>query len=576
MKILKIFLVVMAILVPTLIIAAVIFVSTFDINRYKIQIANRVSAALGRKVVFKSAKLNISLKQGLSLKITNLGVADDPAFGKEDFLVVKEASFAIDVLGLVFGKKVSVSGILIDSPRITLIRGKDGNFNIGSLAEAGKKERVTGKAAAVSSSVLPALLISSLTIDRGTVFYIDQMTTPALSMEISQISLEANKISLSAAFPFVAEAAVLGDEKNIRLEAKVKIDLKKNAVAVSGLKATVELERIIPEKIPVYFPVAKGISLPTSLKGQAQFLFKDFTVSGKGLSDFSAEVSVENGYLQFKELASPIQDLAISAKITQKDVFLDRLSANLGQGHIEGSSMLEDYLFTQKYNLQAGVKNLSPEGIFIQNNSGVKLEGVISSQIGVSGSGFAPEAIKTNLSGQAQVIVVRPRLRNINVLRTVLDKITVIPGLSETIKASLPELFRQKLTQKDTILSDINLPVSITNGRLLLKDITLKADECVFQGWGEAELDGGFFLEGAFMIPQQLSQAMIAVVNQLTYLLDANNQIYVPLRVSGNASRLELKVDPAYIANKLLVGQGKKQLLKVLDKALGTPEGTQQ
>jgi hypothetical protein len=573
MKKFKIFLNVIAVLILVLIIAAVIFVMTFDINRYKTQIVNQASAALGRKVDFKSAKLDISLKQGLSLKITNLGVADDPAFGKEDFLAVKEASFAIDVFGLIFNKKVNVSGILIDSPRITLIREKNGSFNISSLAEAGKKDAVAGKAAAVSSPIaLPALLISSIRITRGTVVYIDRMVTPALLLEIGQIGMEANKVSLSAAFPFVAEAAVLSDQKNIRLEAKVGLDLKKNAVTVSGLKAEVELERIILEKIPVYFPLAKDISLPNSLKGQAQFLFNDFTISGKGLSVFSAEASLENGYLQFKDLASPIQDLALSAKITQNDIFLNKISAVLGQGKLKGSGKLQDYLSTQKYSLQASAENLTPQDIIIQDKSGVEAEGVVSVRLALDGRTFSPEAIKTNLSGEAGVSVISPRLKNVNILRTVLDKVTVIPGLSEKIKASLPELFRQKLTQKDTIFSKINLPVTVANGRLLLKEIVLKADEFLFEGWGEAGFDSSFFLEGAFIIPPELSQAMVAAVSQLQYLLSTGNQIYIPLRVSGNTGKLEFNVDAAYIANKLLAEQGKKQLLKVLDKALGTKE----
>ncbi len=573
MKILKIFLIVIAVLIPVLIIAAVIFVMTFDINRYKTQIVNQASTALGRKVDFKSAKLDISLKQGLSLKFINLGVADDPAFGKEDFLAVKEASLAIDIMGFIFSKKVNISGILIDSPRITLIREKNGSFNIGSLAESGKKDAAAVKAAAVSSPIaLPALLISSIRVTRGTVVYIDRMATPALSLEIGQIGVEANKVSLNAAFPFVAEAAVLSDQKNIRMEARVGVDIKNNVVTVSGLKAEVELERIMLEKIPVYFPMAKDISLPTSIKGQVQFLFEDFTISGKGLSAFSAQASLENGYLQFKDLASPIQDLTLSAKITQNDIFLNKISAILGQGKLEGSGKLEDYLSTQKYSLQASAENLTPQDIIIRDKSGVEAEGVISVRLKLDGSMFSPEAIKTNLSGEAQVSVISPRLKNINILRTVLDKVTVIPGLSEKIKASLPELFRQRLTQKDTIFSNIKLPVTIANGGLLLKEIVLKADEFLFEGWGEVGFDSSFFLEGAFIIPPELSQAMVAAVSQLQYLLSTGNQIYIPLRVSGNAGKLEFNVDAAYIANKLLVEQGKQQLLKVLDKALGTKE----
>jgi hypothetical protein len=573
MKKLKIFLIVIALLILVLIIAAIIFVMTFDINRYKTQIISQASAALGRGVDFEKAKLVISLGQGASLKIINLRIAEDTAFGKNDFLLVKKASFAINALGFIFDKKVDVSGILIDSPRITLIREKDGSLNVNSLAKVGKKDKITGKTTVASSpAALPALFISSLKMTGGTLTYIDRMFRPALSLQINDMSLEVSKISLTEPFGFVAEAAVLSNQKNVRLEAIVGLDLKKNAVVISSLKGTVELSRITLEKIPVYFPMAKGVSLPTSLKGQVVFSLPEMTLGAEGPLGLSVDAALNNASLQFKEIASPVQNLALNLKLREKNMTLEKVAASLGRGKLQGLGAIEDYLSAQKYSLQARAENLLLEEIIVQDKSAVKIEGIVSGQLSLNGQGFGPEAIKTKLFGEAQVSLVKPRLKNINVLRTVLDKIAVIPGLPEKIEANLPERFKQKLTQKDTVLADINLPATITNGRLIMKEIVLKADEFMFEGWGEAGFDGVFSLEGAFLIPQDLSGAMVAAVSQLEYLLSTGNQIYIPLRVSGNAARFEFNVDATYIASKLLMEQGGKQLLKVLDKAFGTKE----
>jgi hypothetical protein len=573
MKKIKIFLIVIAVLMLVLIIAVTIFLLTFDINRYKTQIVNQASAALGRSVDFGNAKLAFSLKQGVSLKIMDLRIAEDPVFGEDDFLLVKEASLGIDALGFIFNKKVDVSGILIDSPRIRLIREKDGSLNVNSLAKPEKKDQVAAKATTVSAPVtLPTLLISSLRMTGGTLVYIDRAFDSPLSLEINQISLEANKISLTAPFPIVCEAALLSNQKNVRLEAKVGLDLKKNAADISGLKGVVDLSKINLEKIPLYFPMAKGVSLPTGLKGQAQILFKDFTVSEKGLADFLAQASLEKGWLKFKELASPIEIVTLNAKITPNDLSLDKISASIGTGKLEGSGIITDYSSSQKYSLQASADNLLLQELIVQDKAALKLEGIASGGLKLNGHGFGPQDLETNLSGQAQVSVVKPRLRNINVLRTVLDKIAVIPGLSQKLAANLPERFKQKLTDKDTLLSDINLPATITNGRLMMKELVIKADEFRFEGWGEAGFDGSFTLEGAFLIPPDLSQAMVAAARQLEYLLSTGEQIYIPLRVSGNASKFEFTVDAAYIVERLLAEQGKKQLLKVLDKAFGREE----
>lgn len=584
MKKLKVFLIVIAGLILVLIIAAVIFLMTFDINRYKTQIVSQADAALGRKVDFEKAKLAFSLKQGVSLKVMNLRIAEDPLFGKDDFLSVKEASFAIDALGFIFNKKVDISGILIDSPRIRLIRDKDGSLNVNSLARPEKKAKAAGKTTTVSSpakevsspAALPALLISTLRMNGGTLIYLDQGLTPPLSLEINQISLAANKISLSAPFPVVCEAALLSNQKNVRLEARVQINPKKNTAEILGLKGTFDLSRINLEKIPLYFPMAKDASLPTSLKGQAQVSFKDFTVSEKGLSDLSAQISLEKGLLKLKELASAVEDLTLSSKITLSDLSIDKISAMLGTGRLEGSGEITDYLSAQQYSFQARADNLLLQDIIAQDKSEVEIEGIASGQLKLNGRGFSPQDVNTNLSGQAQIIVLKPRLKNINVLRMVLDKIAVIPGLSEEIEANLPERFKQKLTQKDTVLSDVNLGATIADGRMTARELVLKADEFRFEGWAEAGFDGSFSLEGAFLIPPDLSAAMVKAASELEYLLSTGDQIYIPLKVSGNAARLEFKVDAAYIASKLLAEQGKKQLFKVLDKALGIEEEASQ
>ncbi len=569
MKILKIIFIITAVLMMVLILALVIFIKTFDINRYKPQIISRASEALGRPVDFDKASLGISLRQGISIKITDLRVGEDPAFAEGDFLAVKGASFGVDVLGFIFQKKVNVPSVFIDAPRITLIRAGDGSVNINKIGKLKEKER---EISVPSVAALPALLISSVKATSGTLTYIDRLFKPALTLEIKNLGLEASRISLTDSFPFTVEAAVLSSQKNVFLEGMAQLDLQQGAVTISDLKGTAELSRILLEQIPVYLPMTKNLILPTSLKGQLVLVLKKMTVGAEGLSDLSAEASLQNGSLQFKEMASALEDVALNIKITEKDLLFEKASANLGKGNIEASGAVENYFLGQNYKMQARAENVSLADLIAQDKSPVKLSGIASGQLTLKGEGFSPSNINSNLSGQAEVNLFKPTLKDINVLRTVLDKISVIPGLSEKIEAGLPERFKQKITQKDTIFSDIRLPATIADGRLVMKDVVLQADEFIFKGQGTAGFDATFSLEGAFFIPQDLSQAMVAAADQLQYLLNSDNQIYIPLKVSGNAAELKFNVDATYMANKLLVEQGKKQLFKVLDKALGSKE----
>jgi len=573
MKVWKILLIVAAALIAVLILAAVIFVYTFDINRYKPQIIRRASEALGRPVDFTRASLVISLSQGISLKITGLSVGEDPAFGQGDFLTVKNASFGVDVLGYIFQKKISVPSIFIDSPRITFIRSGDGSVNIEKIGKLKEKERGIS---IPSLAALPALFISSVKSTDGALVYIDRMFKPALTLEIKDLFLEATSVSLADSFPFTLEATVFSNQRNVFIEGNAQFDLRENSVTISGLKGTTDLSRVSWGDIPANLAMTKNMILPTSAKGQLVLLIREAILGAKGLSALSAEVSLQKGSLRLKEMAQALEDVALNVKITEKDLLFEKASARLGTGKLEFSAAVQDYFLKQIYKMQVSAEDVSLADLIAQDKSPVKVAGTASSQFALNGEGFSPSNINSNLSGQAEIRVLKPMLKDINVLRTVLDKISVIPGLSEKIEAGLPERFKKKMAQKNTVFSDIKLPLTIANGRLMMKDAILEADEFIFKGQGEAGFDGTITLEGAFLIPQDLSQAMVAAQDKLQYLLNADSQIYIPLKVSGNAAGLKFNVDPAYIAQKLLTEQGKEQIFKLIDKALGTKKDSGQ
>ena len=573
MKILKIALISIGALIVVAVTAAIIFIKTFDVNRYKPQIIGEATKAMSRRVDFAKADLGVSLIQGISLKISDFSIAEDPEFGKGNFLSVKEISVGVDALGYLLRKKVEISSIIINSPQITIIRKKDGSINAQTLAkpaQAGKE--LVKSSPATAAMVLPAIMISTIKNLNGTVNYIDYSFEPPIRLEVKEVNSTVSKVSLTQAFPFTASAAVLSDKKNISIEGKAQFDLKTNQVTISELKGIFELAEILMAKIPVAFPMAKGAILPSSLKGSLNFNLDKLTAGPDGLAGMSASAALTNTSLQFKELASLIQNVAADVKISEKNIALEKASAKINEGLITATGGLEDYLVKQDYRFEGEIKDLKLQELIVQDKSPVKVEGIVSGKIKIKGAGFSPEALKTSLSGNADIAVIKVKLKDFNVLRTVLDKISLLPGLAEKIEAGLPDKYKQKLAQKDTVLSDIELPVVIGNGQLVIKDLSLGSEEFLFQGSGKAGFSGAYSLEGSFLIPQELSASMVGQVSQLQYLLNEKQQIFIPLKISGKAPALKLDVDSKYIAEKLMQNQVKQQLFRALEKAVGSKD----
>ncbi len=572
MKIIKILLISIVVLILVLIVAIAIFIKTFDINRFKPQIISQARSALNREVDFERASLGISLNQGISLKISNLVIGESSAFGKGDFLTVKSISLGFDVLGYLLQKKISIPSILINSPHVTIIRQKDGTLNVLTMvksSEVGNESVKPTVAPASTPTALPTVLISSLKVNNGSLIYLDRSLEPALALEVSDLNLLVSAFSLTRPFSFVAEGAVLSNQKNIRLEGSAGINLNTNEFTIFDFKATSDLSRIILEKIPASLPMTKGAILPVGLKGKASVLIKKIIVGQKGPVDLAADFSLTDAALKFREIDSPISDIRMNVKITKTKILLDKASATIGQGVIKGSGAIEDYLARQDFSMTADAENLKIQDLIAQDKSPVKAEGVASGWITLKGQGFSPQALSSALSGEGKISISKAKLKDINILRAVLDKISIIPGLAEKFEANLPERYQQKLTQKDTVFADIELPITAENGRLIIKDTVVAADEFLFKGRSEVGFDSAFSMEGSFLIPQELSSSMVATVPELQYLLNQEQQIFIPLKVSGKSGQMQFMVDAEYIAKRLLVNQAKTQLWKVLDKVIG-------
>lgn len=586
MKALKIVLTVCAVMVAVVLVGAVIFIKTFDVNRFKPQILAQAKTALGRDVDFGNARLDVGFR-GISLKLDNLSIADDPAFQKEAFVTVREVEAAVDALAYLTSKTISVPLVLIKEPKITLIRAKDGTLNVQTItpampaapADAGSGEAGLFIAAAYAQApagALPAVSVASFKVVGGTVLYIDRSFDPALAVDVNQLDVTVEKFSLTRDFPFKVNASVFSLKQNIAVLGSAQLDMNAAGVTVSGLKVVSELGDLALDALPKALPMLKDVSLPAELKGKVEVSVPRLVTGAKGLSELQAEVTLSQGSVTLKELATPVKGISLKAQASEKDLTLENLSLFLGSGSVNASAKVQDYLAAQTYSFNAQVKDLKAQEVLNQEKAAVKVQGQLGADIACSGKGFSPDALKTTLSGTVAAAIAKAALKDINVLRAVLDKIDVIPGLSQSIEAGLPQKFKNSLSVKDTSFADMKLPVAIEDGEVVIKDAAVVSEMFSFKGSVRSSLGGRYVMVGDFLIPQELSAAMAASQPKLAYLFNSEKLISFPLRIKGSAaSGPQFIVDTEYIAKRLITEQGAQQLFKAIDKNLGESEDAQ-
>lgn len=131
-----------------------------DVNRYRPLIQDQIKTKLGRDVVLGPMDLQVF---PLTVRVQNFSIAEDPKFATgKPFASAKELRVHLGLFALLSGN-VEVSSLLLESPKVEVVRDKAGVWNFSSLGSGDSK----------SDSAGPS--IARLAIADGTVGYFDAL-----------------------------------------------------------------------------------------------------------------------------------------------------------------------------------------------------------------------------------------------------------------------------------------------------------------------------------------------------------------------------------------------------------------
>jgi len=201
-----------------------------------------------------------------------------------------------------------------------------------------------------------------------------------------------------------------------------------------------------------------------------------------------------------------------------------------------------------------------------------KLRGMVTMTLEGEAASLAPEKVLQSISGTGTVKLERGVLANINILRMVFERLSIIPGLVQTFEARLPEDYRAKLTATDTVLEPITLPVSFAPGLLQFDRFTIRSDTFGLSGAGRVGMDGTVALNTQLRIDPTLSKALIASVNELQALADAQGAIELPVAIQGKPYGLAVLPDLNYVASKVVTTKVEDLIGNFLNKAFEREE----
>jgi AsmA protein len=178
-----------------------------NVDSFRPQMEQKLSAALNRHV--QVGKLEASIFSG-GASASDISIADDPAFNKGPFLRASSLKVGVELMPLIFSRQLKVTSLTVQKPEITLLKNAAGKWNYSTLGAA----QPSAPAASGNSKSAPDISVEKFEITDGTVRVGHSSGHSAGKESVYQnVNLVGRNISASTAIPFTLEVSLPGGGK---------------------------------------------------------------------------------------------------------------------------------------------------------------------------------------------------------------------------------------------------------------------------------------------------------------------------------------------------------------------------
>jgi AsmA protein len=214
-------------------------------NQFKPTLETQLSTALARRVGI--GELSLSILSG-GVTVSDVSIADDPAFSKSPFLTTKSLSVGVELLPLIFAKKLEVRSLTVKDPEVNLIRAANGTWNYSSLGgnasgtqSATKNPTPSSAPSQGGAAGAAALSVGKLSIENGKII-VSAAGSSAKPSIYQNVDLEASDLSYTSQFPFKLTATGPGNSA-LKLQGKAG-PMNSGDASLTPLSATLDVQHL--------------------------------------------------------------------------------------------------------------------------------------------------------------------------------------------------------------------------------------------------------------------------------------------------------------------------------------------
>lgn len=226
-------------LVLLLVATVVIFVLTFDANKYKSEIAAAVNKATGRTLTIEG-DIHVSLFPWLGAELGAMRLSNAPGFGDEPFAQISAAAVRVKLLPLL-RKEVEVDTVTLDGLRLALRRDANGRTNWEDLA---KQKGEEGASTDAGAPALTAFALGGIRLRDAAIVWDDRKT--GARYEVSKLNLNTGPVQpgqpvrIDSDFELASAQPALG--ARVQLTARALYHFDTQRLELNGIELTTRVD----------------------------------------------------------------------------------------------------------------------------------------------------------------------------------------------------------------------------------------------------------------------------------------------------------------------------------------------
>lgn len=568
----KKFLLVLVILLAIAVAAGAVLFATFDINRFRPQILQQIKKATGKEA--RIGRMGLTWNNGIAARIEQVALYD--AGDTEPDASLERAVVQVQLAPLL-RKEVRVTGVLLSGPQLVVEKTADGKISVAGIRPpSSASPSAPSSANAVQGAAGAALQIDSVRIENGRFRYIDRSASAPLDVEISDFDADVKNVSPGKPVAFATRMAVFSSKQNIAVGGRVTPPVGQTPAMLDHFTLQADLSALDLKKLEAAVPAARSAGL-RSISGLLEAKIAQFIADPAQLAGAEAEVTLKNGAVAFDAVALPVEDIQLEATLKNGNAEVRNLSARLADGTLQFQGTVQNITGRAESSFRATVRELALAKLAqAASAQAPRLEGHISLDFQGRALGLSGPQITQSLDGQGRLAMKDGVLVNTNLLRTVVEKLSKIPGVGDAAISRIPPQYLAKINEPHTVLRPFEAPFAVQQGRLFFDQLNVPTDLFLLSAAGSIGFDRSLAMQAVIRFDGNFSKALNLAAPPTQYFMNPAGQIELQMAIQGVPPDVQVKPNLDAALQRVgsqVVGDllSKKDPKEILSGLLGGP-----